>query len=302
MLHALSISKKGSVLLDFDRINISKNFYWIDVINPNSDEINKINRKIKISLNDLKYTLDSREKPRVDIRDKYSLIILRATNGTSISPIGVIVSKHFIITIHKDEIPSLKSLIEQESHLHHELNHIVYEIILGLIRDFSRIIEDLDIKLDHVEEKAIKLDSNMEQMFGLKKSMSYLRKALTSNREVIEIIVKGNVPLLKEKDMFNMMFIEISQLIDTEELIKDRLTSVLEIHLSSISNKLNEVMKSFTVIASLLLMPMLITGIYGMNFRVLPLSQSDYGFWISLGIMILSVTIMLLFFKLRKWI
>jgi len=302
MLHALSISKKGSVLLDFDRINISKNFYWIDVINPNSDEINKINRKIKISLNDLKYTLDSREKPRVDIRDKYSLIILRATNGTSISPIGVIVSKHFIITIHKDEIPSLKSLIEQESHLHHELNHIVYEIILGLIRDFSRIIEDLDIKLDHVEEKAIKLDSNMEQMFGLKKSMIYLRKALTSNREVIEIIVKGNVPLLKEKDMFNMMFIEISQLIDTEELIKDRLTSVLEIHLSSISNKLNEVMKSFTVIASLLLMPMLITGIYGMNFRVLPLSQSDYGFWISLGIMILSVTIMLLFFKLRKWI
>ncbi|MBI2663681.1 magnesium transporter CorA family protein [Candidatus Woesearchaeota archaeon] len=302
MLHALSISKKGSVLLDFDRVNISKNFYWIDVINPNSDEINKINRKIKISLNDLKYTLDSREKPRVDIRDKYSLIILRATNGTSISPIGVIVSKHFIITIHKDEIPSLKSLIEQESHLHHELNHIVYEIILGLIRDFSRIIEDLDIKLDHVEEKAIKLDSNMEQMFVLKKSMIYLRKALTSNREVIEIIVKGNVPLLKEKDMFNMMFIEISQLIDTEELIKDRLTSVLEIHLSSISNKLNEVMKSFTVIASLLLMPMLITGIYGMNFRVLPLSQSDYGFWISLGIMILSVTIMLLFFKLRKWI
>ena len=148
MLHALSISKKGSVLLDFDRINISKNFYWIDVINPNSDEINKINRKIKISLNDLKYTLDSREKPRVDIRDKYSLIILRATNGTSISPIGVIVSKHFIITIHKDEIPSLKSLIEQESHLHHELNHIVYEIILGLIRDFSRIIEDLDIELE----------------------------------------------------------------------------------------------------------------------------------------------------------
>lgn len=302
MLHALSISKKGSILLDFDRIEISKNFYWIDVINPNNDEINKINRKLKISLNDLKYTLDSREKPRVDIRDKYSLVILRATNGTSISPIGVIISKHFIMTIHKDEISSLRSLIEQEHHIHHEINNIVYEIILGLIRDFSKIIEDLDLKLDHIEEKAIKADSNMEQMFGLKKSMIYLRKGLTSNREVIEIIMNGNVPLLKNKDMFNMVFIEISQLIDTEEVIKDRLTSVLEIHLSSISNKLNEVMKSFTVIASLLLMPMLITGIYGMNFRVLPLSQSDYGFWISLGIMIVSVTIMLLFFKLRKWI
>ena len=171
-----------------------------------------------------------------------------------------------------------------------------------MIKEFSQNLEDIEDRLDKIEEKAIRAESNMGQIFALKKNIIYLRKALSGDREVVEHIISGAIPILKNKTLFNMLFIELSQLIDTEELIKDRLTGVLEVHLSSISNKLNEVMKSFTVIASLLLIPMLISGIYGMNFRVLPLSQHDYGFWFSLGFMLITVVLMLLFFKIRKWL
>jgi magnesium transporter len=300
MLHVLSIKKKSVILHDIDNINTSSNFYWIDVSNPTNEELGKIIKKTKLNTHDLKCTLDKREKPRVDKKERYSLIIFRSVSKNSITPIGIIISKNFVMTIHREEIISLQNLMEEETPT--DLNKIVYEIFSGLIKEFSKNLEDVEDRLDIIEEKAIKAESNMEQMFALKKTIIYLRKALSGNREVIEQIMSGAIPILKNKTLFNMLFIEISQLIDTEELIKDRLTGVLEVHLSSISNKLNEVMKSFTVIASLLLIPMLISGIYGMNFRVLPLSQHDYGFWFSLGFMGITVVLMLLFFKIRKWI
>ena len=117
----------------------------------------------------------------------------------------------------------------------------------------------------------------------------YLKKALKANKEVIS----------KIKD-FEDVHLEINQLVDTENTLSSRITSVMEMYMSFSSNKLNEIMKSFTVIASLLLIPMLISGIYGMNV-LLPLGQTEGAFFIILGIMLFFMVLMLIYFKIKKW-
>ncbi|HLC37646.1 MAG TPA: CorA family divalent cation transporter, partial [Candidatus Nanoarchaeia archaeon] len=97
------------------------------------------------------------------------------------------------------------------------------------------------------------------------------------------------------------LFNEITQLIDENALYHERLTGIVDAYLTKQSNDLNEVMKSFTVIASLILLPTLIAGTYGMNL-ILPLRAHPQGFWILLGVMALAVTLMFLFFKKKSWV
>ena len=95
--------------------------------------------------------------------------------------------------------------------------------------------------------------------------------------------------------------IELNQMIDIENTLSSRITAIMEMYMSFTSNKLNETMKSFTVIASLLLLPMLISGIYGMNV-ILPMQNTEGSFFIILGIMLIFMVSMLIYFKFRKWI
>ena len=101
--------------------------------------------------------------------------------------------------------------------------------------------------------------------------------------------------------MIHQLHNDIIQLIDENNLYHERLTGVVDAYLTKQSNDLNEIMKSFTVIASLILLPTLIAGAYGMNL-VLPLRDHPQGFWILLGIMIVGVVLMLFFFKKKEWV
>tara|TARA_Y100000310_G_scaffold186269_1_gene186363 strand:+ start:19805 stop:20728 length:924 start_codon:yes stop_codon:yes gene_type:complete len=307
MLKILSFVKKSVKHVNsIDRINLSKNFYWIDLSNPSKQELDKLSSKLKIFPHDLKCSLDKREKPRISNNKDYSLIIFRAPlpgkdKITSTSPVGVFVSKRFVITVHKGEVKSIKELMKNHEPFKN-LDSFVYDILSSITREYFIYLEKVEEQLDKIETKSLHAESHIKNIFDVKKTIIYFRKALYANREVTDFMAKEYIPILKDKVLFNMLQIEKSQLVDSEELIRERLTTILEIHLTSVSNKLNEVMKSFTVIASVLLLPMVISGIYGMNFRIIPLSQHLHGFWLIIGVMIFGMLLMLLFFRLKKWI
>ena len=92
-----------------------------------------------------------------------------------------------------------------------------------------------------------------------------------------------------------------SQLVDNTELIRDIVSGIVEINLSALSNRMNEIMKTLTIIATIFIPLTFITGVYGMNFKFMPELSWRWGYGITLGAMFLITTIMLLFFKRKKW-
>jgi len=138
----------------------------------------------------------------------------------------------------------------------------------------------------------------------LKNHMIILRRSLWPLREVIARLERRESPLIHDatavyfKDVYDHTIIAI----DTVETYRDILSGLLDIYLSSVSNRLNEVMKVLTIIATIFMPLTFLAGLYGMNFKYMPELDWHYGYFAVVVFMVLLVGCMVLYFKKRKWI
>jgi len=312
MIVARSYANNKLETTTIEKTSFLKKTVWINCENPTKEEINKLTKKIGVSHADIVDCLDQSEKPRLQRDQNYFFFIIGVPRRRGekeeivTSPLGVFVGKRFLLTVHKHKIKSLSNFLKDEESLiqifkqGHE--RIIYNLLMSVLKDFYVIIEEFEQNLEKVENRVIKTESDRVQhdILDLKKTLLYVRRTLIDNRDVIDAVKEST--LIKKRALLYDLYIEFVQQIDMVELARERLTSVLEIYFSSVSNKLNEKMKYFTIIASLILLPTLISGIYGMNFIALPLKEHNYGFWIMLGVMLFGMLMMLLFFRKKKWI
>jgi magnesium transporter len=143
----------------------------------------------------------------------------------------------------------------------------------------------------------------LNKLFALKKDILYLRRIVTPQRDILRNISSGEHKQicfecsLHFKDVYDHLFM-ISEL---TESYRDTMSSAMEAYLSVVSNRLNEVMKVLTIIATILMPLTLLTGIFGMNFEYMPLLKSPYGFPITVLLMMLAAAVMLWLFKRKGW-
>ncbi|MBI5286690.1 MAG: magnesium and cobalt transport protein CorA, partial [Deltaproteobacteria bacterium] len=141
------------------------------------------------------------------------------------------------------------------------------------------------------------------KLLPLKKDILYLRRVSHPQREILRELSNGEYKQicfecsLHFKDVYDHLFM-ISELLES---YRDSVSGAMEAYLSVISNRLNEIMKVLTVIATIMMPLTLITGIYGMNFAYMPFLQSPHGFFVTMGVMGIIAIGMLWFFKRRRW-
>ena len=169
----------------------------------------------------------------------------------------------------------------------------------------------MDDRIDVIEDKVIEKPdkTTVKSIFTIKKTLIYFHKALTANREVISAIEKEYVANIDKKNIkrFRALYNDVTQLIDTEGTYRDILTGTLDVYLSSVSNNLGQVMKTLTVISAFVLIPTLISGIYGMNFNNasqynMPELYWQYGYFFALGLMLISMIVAYVFFRKKGWL
>ena len=134
--------------------------------------------------------------------------------------------------------------------------------------------------------------------------MIMLRKSVWPLRELISRLERSESPLIKEPTVlyFKDVYDHVIQIIDNIETFRDILSGMLDIYLSSVSNRLNEVMKVLTIIATIFIPLTFIAGVYGMNFKNIPELEWPWGYYMALGLMATVATIMLLFFRKKGWL
>ena len=294
---------------------------WADCTNPTKKELKDISEKSKIPLNELKNVLDENERPKVSDLDNYSLIIartpIRERDEILTTPLSIFISKNKnnIITIslkETDAIRKIKQLIDSKKMDVHDkgISFFTYRLLDEVLDAYFSVLdtieERIDLIEDHVIEKPDKI--SVRNIFSVKKTLIYFHKALAANREVISSIEKEYVSNIDKKNIkrFRALYNDVTQLIDTEGTYRDILTGTLDVYLSSVSNNLNKVLKTLTIGASFILIPTLISGIYGMNFSSnspwnMPELYWQYGYFFALGFMVLSVVASYLFFKKKGW-
>jgi len=185
-------------------------------------------------------------------------------------------------------------------------DYLAYVLIDVLVDNYFVIIEDLGERIDEMQDSIIHDPSpqSLQAIYNLKKEMIKIRKATWPLREIISQLNKIDTEFIKETTNIYLrdVYDHTIQIIDTIETYRDVLSGMIDIFMSSVSNKMNEVMKVLTIIATIFIPLTFIAGVYGMNFQNMPELAWKWGYLTIICVMVVIIIGMIFFFRRKKWI
>jgi magnesium transporter len=185
-------------------------------------------------------------------------------------------------------------------------DYLAYALIDAIVDHYFLILEKLGENIEALEEDLLENPSpeTLQTLHEMKREMIYLRKQIWPIRELINSLVKGESSLINESTglFFRDIYDHTIQIIDTIESYRDILSGMLDIYLSTLSNKMNEVMKVLTIIATIFIPITFVAGIYGMNFKFMPELEWRWGYAMVWAIIVVAIGIMVGFFKKKQWL
>ena len=296
--------------------DIGKNkLTFIEACTPKSQELKKIAEKTEIPLVDIEEAIDPEERPRTLENEHYSLIIFRTPvvgkKGLSTTPIALFFNQNLVFCIRHTNVEVFDKLYELSEENKKKIfeqgsSYLTYWLIDNMQAAYFPQMDKIEDRINRVEAKIYKdpRESLIHEIFYLKKVLIYFHKAITANREVITSLEKAYLKHINSKHLKSFMYIynDTVQLLDMESTYRDILTSAMDIYLTSVSNNLNIIIRKMTALGSIVLIPTLITGIYGMNFNRMPEISWVYGYPFALGLMIASALLLFIYFRIKKWL
>jgi magnesium transporter len=176
----------------------------------------------------------------------------------------------------------------------------------AIVDNYFLVLEKLGEEIEVIEEVLVSNPTRaaLSAIHDLKRDLLFMRKVVWPLREVVNLLEMGDSTLVRDSTGVYLrdVYDHVIQAVDIIETFQDILSSNLDVYLSSISNRLNEVMKVLTIITTIFMPLTFVTGLYGMNFVHMPLLQSTWGLPIVLSVMLLLVVGMLMYFRRKRWI
>jgi magnesium transporter len=184
-------------------------------------------------------------------------------------------------------------------------DYLMYRLIDIIVDNYYTILDNIGTQIDEIED-CIYTDSAEEafhKIQGIKKELIFLRKAVYPLREALSKVLKGETSFVQEENLryFADVYDHTVHVIDSLETYKDLTSSLLDIHMNTMNNRMNEVMKLLTIITTIFIPLSFISGVYGMNFEFMPELHSKWGYPAVLGFMALISAGMIYYFKRKKW-
>jgi len=291
------------------------NLIWVELENPTKDELNLIKENFNLHPLTVEDCVNTNARPKIDQFPTYLFLILHAagynerTLKVKTLELNICVGKNFLLTIHMDSIPSIRNAWNRAeknvSLMSGGSDNLLYHVVDSLVDNYFPVIDMLDTRIDKIENEVFSepQESTLKQIFSVKNDILFLRRFIAPQRETINLLAKGDHAFINPST--GIYFRDISDniifILDAIDTYRDTLAGALDAYLSNIGQKTNEIMKTLTIIATIMMPLTLITGIYGMNFKYMPEISWKFGY---LGFYILVALVaggMLLYIKKNKW-
>lgn len=185
-------------------------------------------------------------------------------------------------------------------------DYLMYGLIDAVVDNYFVVLERMGEDIEEVEEALLlsPTPGELETIHGLRREALFLRRFIWPLREVLARLEKGGEPFIKDATIVYLrdLYDHTIQVMDTVETFRDMLSGMVELYLSNVSLKLNETMKVLTMISTIFIPLSFLASLYGMNFRHMPELETEYGYFVVLGIMASIVAGMIYFFRRRGWL
>jgi magnesium transporter len=293
----------------------SEKTYWITA---NPEELKSCNDIFNFHWMALKECLDGKQNARLDFFDDYDFLVLniielKAGEINSVE-LNIFLGRSYIVTVTKEETSLLKELEHELINFKQNVifnsdrsnEKILYYIIDRIIINDYETITELENAAGDIEIKVLKNPDKkyLGELIHIRKQVHRLRNYITPLRYVGDNLVCNDNKIIDTKYFryFEQINSRIDKLIYSMDSLIQYLVLVREAFEAEIANKTNELMKIFTIIATIFLPLTLITDIFGMNFKYMKVLEYEWGFYITIFIMTLISVCLFILFKRKKWL
>lgn len=279
--------------------------------------ISHIGQRFKLHPLVLEDILTRGQRPKIDVYQDQVFIVLRLLRYIENShelkdeQISIVFGNHYLISFSENsqEIfePIKKRLKQQGSRIQKQKeDYLAYALIDLVVDYYFTVLEKVDVALDKLEEDLVRspLPNALQRILQAKKEMIILRKTIWPMRDVINQFMRLEPPLVETSTQIYMhdVYDHTIQTIDIIEGFRDIVAGLMDIYLSNINIRTNEIMRVLTIVSTIFVPLTFISSIYGMNFEFMPELHYGWGYPIVVLVMIMIAVIMISYFYRKKWI
>lgn len=289
------------------------NFRWIDIVNPTLEELQNVATEFNLHATSVQDCLDPDHLPKAEEFDNFIFIITRifdidqkpeADTIQEVSrKIAVFCGKDFIITIHRSEQLFLAQLNEKQvlQNKCKDLTHLLYLIMNKVILSYEQMEEQLASEIDFYESKIFlksRVPNLLKNLYQIKRKSSVISRILFLSKSIVHKLQEGE----RKDPLYRDMLDNFIQLETGFDQINEQINNLLSLYLSISAQRTNEVIRVLTIFSVFFLPLTFIVGIYGMNFKVMPEIDWQYGYFYSITLMVVVTLLIYIWFKRKGWL
>lgn len=299
--------------------------FWVDMEKPNDEEIALLDDVFGFHPLAIEDTITYSQRPKIEsynhfgdvFKHGYFYMVFHGPDQETFKDqlrtreVDIFVSENYLVSIHEEPMASIANIRSRAQNdprvvLEQGVDMLLHNILDHMIDNYRPILDFLEVELDRLEEESLTSANPriLTEIAQRKRELLNFRRIIGPQRDVLAQLTRGEVPFIRESTRIYMRDVldHLNRTVEMVELYRDLVTGARDIYLSSMSNNLNQIMKTLTTLSVIALPMTVITSFFGMNFAKIPGLDSERGFWSAVGFMFLIVATMVWVFKRKKWI
>lgn len=319
-LKGLVYSAESALEFSLDKIDQSvtsnQGITWINLDGLNDLElIQSFGDTFKLHSLVLEDIVNTTQRPKLEDYGDYLFVVARAVtfkpeHGVETGQVSIVIGKNFILSFQEgtngDIFDGVRGRLLKGGRIRSMgVDYLAYALLDSIVDNYFTVLEDMGELVENIEEELAEgaTQSVLKKIISLKREIIFMRKGVWPLREVIVAFERGESPLISSAShlFFRDIYDHTIQVIDGVETFRDLLAGMLDLYMSSMSNRTNEIMKFLTLVGTIFMPLTFIVGVYGMNFKFMPETEWHYGYFMIWGVMLVIATVMAIYFKRKRW-
>lgn len=284
-------------------------FYWIDASLDELHELQPLFQLHELAVEDC--LSEEEQRPKLEVYDGHYFIVINSIRFDNeeffLRALNIFLGKHFIITVTRQklhEIRKVKPVLLE--HNVHSPDWFLYFLIELVVNNYFNVIDRIEDRIEQLDE-LVMVDakkSHMNEIVNLRGEIMWLRKTLGPQKDLIGMLNKRELRLIDDKlqKYFSDIYEDALKVYESFETFRELIGHLRDSLQLILANRANEIMRVFTAMTVIFMPLTVITGIYGMNFDYMPETQSRYGYFIVLGVMLVIASLMAFLFRKKDWL
>lgn len=239
------------------------------------------------------------------------MVVNESTGQLNVEQVSIVLSKNSVLSFQESDYPIFEPVLHRLRNgaprlRSHGPDYLAYALIDTIVDYYFKVLEHFGDEIEALEDKILEgFDESIpEQVHALRRKLIYFRKSVWPLRDSLNSLIRDESHLIQDdnKIYYRDVYDHLVQINDGIENYRDMIIGMLDMHMSQVSNRMNEVMKVLTIIATIFIPLTFIAGVYGMNFEKMPELHWDWGYPAVWGVMILTTLGMVIYFRKKKWL